>query len=246
MSIVILPFGATEQHGPHLPAETDTIIASALGRRLLKRNAHLPLRLHATEEVGYSPEHVRWPATRSLGYHEAIERWIGIGARLAEDGHRRVLLLNAHGGNSPLLDIVAMELRRRHDMLAVVTNWHRFIEPGRHVSAEERALGIHAGQIETSVMLALAPDRVDLAAAADFPSRQSTFTEHHDLLRAYGPHHFGWMMQDLNGDGAVGNAAAATEEIGEALIDEALSGLSTLLADMMAFDLDLFGAIPRR
>ena len=72
-------------------------------------------------------------------------------------------------------------------------------------------LGIHGGDIETSVMLALASDQVDMTKAAAFPSRQSEFSARFKHLRAYGPHAFGWKMSDLNPDGVAGNAAAASD-----------------------------------
>lgn len=245
-TIAVLPLGATEQHGPHLPPQTDTLIAAAMADVLKKAAPDLSLDILPTEPVGYSPEHLDWPVTQSLGWDEAIHRWIGIGDVVAARGIGRLLLLNAHGGNSPLLTIVATELRRKHAMLAVATNWHRFIAPGEIVSADERALGIHAGQIETSVMLAIAPDRVDMAKARDFPSAQAGFAERFTHLRAYGPHAFGWTMGDLNDDGATGNATLASAEIGHRLIDRVGRGLAELARDMAAFDLATFSGPPPR
>ena len=85
-------------------------------------------------------------------------------------------------------------------------------------------------------MLALHPDKVDMAKAADFPSRQSDFARDFKHLRAYGPHAFGWKMSDLNPRGVAGNAAAATAEKGERLIAHAVEGLVELLRDVDAFD----------
>ena len=127
-------------------------------------------------------------------------------------------MLNAHGGNSPLMTVVATELRVRLSMLAVATSWTRFIAPGGGVSAEEKACGIHGGQIETAVMLALRPDLVDMARARDFPSAQAAHVRDFAHLRAYGPHAYGWKMSDLNADGVTGNAAAATPADGSATI----------------------------
>ncbi|MCP1200320.1 creatininase family protein [Notoacmeibacter sp. MSK16QG-6] len=239
-TIAVLPLGATEQHGPHLPPETDTLIATAMAKALKDTAPDLPLEILPVEPVGYSPEHLDWPVTQSLGWDEAIRRWIGIGNDLATRDIRRLLLLNAHGGNSPLLTIVATELRWRHKMLCVATNWHRFIQPGEIVSAKERALGIHAGQIETSVMLAIAPDRVAMNKVQDFPNAQAGFAKRFAHLRAYGPHAFGWMMSDLNPDGATGDAASATAEVGRQLIDQAGRGLAELARDMSEFDLARF------
>ena len=237
--IAILPLGAHEQHGPHLPFETDALIAQAVAQRLLVAAPASvdPIQL-PVEPVGYSIEHTDVSGTQSLCYNEAIERWIAVAAACADRGIRRLMLLNAHGGNAPLLTIVATEARIRFNMLVVATSWTRFGVPAGIISPEDKALDIHAGDIETSVMLAIHPDLVGLDAVQDFPSRQAEFARRFTHLRAYGPHAFGWKMSDLNQDGAAGKASQATAEKGEAILAHAVSGLSELLSDMAEFDVD--------
>lgn len=241
-TIAILPLGAHEYHGPHLPLETDTIIARAVAARLRKA---LPDTLDVVfleaEPVGYSPEHLDRPGTQSLAFDAAVNRWLGIAADLASRGIRKLILLNAHGGNSPLMTIVATEARIRFGMLSVATSWTRFGVPEGLIAPEDKALDIHGGDIETSVMLAIAPERVDMEKARDLPSRQADFARNFKHLRAYGPHAFGWTMRDLNPDGAAGNAHAATAEKGERLLDHAVKGLAELVADVDRFDLTVFG-----
>lgn len=245
--ITILPLGAHEQHGPHLPPETDTVIAEALAARAVARlRQGVEARLLPVEPTGYSPEHMDFAGSRSLGYGEAVTRWIGIAESAYAQGSRRFVLFNAHGGNSPLMTIVTTELRRRHAMLAVATSWTRFGYPDGLVAPRERALGIHGGLVETSVMLALRPDMVDMSQARDFPSRQAGFLRDFRHLRAYGPHAFGWLMQDLAAEGVTGNAAAATAELGESLIEHAVNGFVELLEDVARFDLALLGPPPAR
>ncbi|WHO74180.1 creatininase family protein [Rhizobium sp. BT03] len=235
--IAVLPLGAHEQHGPHLPFETDTLIAEGIAGRLkMALPARLPVTFLPAESVGYSIEHMDVEGTKTLAFDEAINRWLGIAEGLAKQGTRKLVMLNAHGGNSPLMTIVATEARIRFAMLAVATSWTRFGLPDGVIAPEEKAIGIHGGDIETSVMLALHPGKVDMAKAADFPSRQSEFAGRFKHLRAYGPHAFGWKMADLNPQGAAGNAAAATAEKGEALIAHAVKGLVELLKDVDAFD----------
>lgn len=240
-TIAILPLGAHEYHGPHLPLETDTIIAKAVADRL--RDA-LPEDIDVifldAEPVGYSPEHLDRPGTKSLAYDEAIEKWLAIAGDLASRGIMKLILLNAHGGNSPLITVVATEARIRFHMLCVATSWTRFGVPDGVISPEAKAIDIHGGDIETSVMLAIAPDQVDMAKAQDFPSAQSTYAKDFRHLRAYGPHAFGWMMRDLNPDGAAGNAAIATVEKGEALLAHAVEGLGELVEDVDGFEISLF------
>jgi creatinine amidohydrolase len=238
--IAILPLGAHEYHGPHLPLQTDTIIAEGVAARLTVALGTRDAILLPVEPVGYSPEHLDRPGTQSLGYQEAIERWLNTAETLRGQGVGRLMLLNAHGGNSPLLSIVAMEARLRFGMLCVATSWSRFGVPAAIVPPERKAFDIHGGDIETSVMLALRPDLVACDKCEDFASRQADFARDFAHLRAYGPHAFGWMMRDLNDEGAAGDARLATAEKGEALLAHAVSGLVELVDDMARFDLGLF------
>lgn len=238
--IAVLPLGATEQHGQHLPVETDTLIAEGLVERVKTRlPANLRVEFLPAEPIGYSIEHVDLGKTRTLTFDAAVHRWIGIGEKLHRSGIRKFVMFNTHGGNSTLMTIVATELRVRHAMLAVTTSWTRFGVPENCISAEEKAFGIHGGEIETSVMLALHPDRVDMSKARNFPSLQKDLSERAKYLRAYGPHAFGWKMRDLNPDGVTGNAARATAETGEALLNHAADGFVALLQDVDAFDPNL-------
>ncbi|WP_421593938.1 creatininase family protein [Shinella sp. M27] len=235
--IAVLPLGAHEGHGPHLPLETDTLIAEGIAERLAAvLPEHLPVTFLPVEPFGYSPEHLDVPGTHSLPYGDAIERWLRIAGDLNRFGIRKLVLLNAHGGNSPLMTIVATEARVRFGMLAIATAWTRFGQPDGWISPEDKAIDIHGGDIETSVMLALHPERVDMAKAERFVSRQTEFAARFAHLRAYGPHAFGWKMSDLNPKGVAGDASAATAEKGEQLIAHALHGLVGLLEDVAAFD----------
>ena len=239
--VAILPLGATEQHGPHLPPETDWIIAEAMATRAAEQ-AVARTRVMPVERIGYSPEHLSWPETRSLPYAEAIERWVGIGVGLASEGIRRLVLLNAHGGNAPLMTIAATELRVRHGMLAVATSWTRHGDPASVVGREEKEFGIHGGLVETAVMLALRPDLVRMGEARRWESLQGNHARERQYLRAYGPHAHGWAMEDLNPEGVVGDARRATRELGYHLIDQAVAGLAALVEETAAFDPPWFGS----
>ena len=235
--IAVLPLGAHEQHGPHLPFETDRLIAEGIVSRLKATlPANLPVTFLAVEPVGYSIEHMDVAGSKTLTFDEAVKRWLGIAERMSTLGIRKFVMLNAHGGNSPLMTIVATEARVRFAMLAVATSWTRFGIPDGLIAPDDKAIDIHGGDIETSVMLALHPEKVDMAKAENFPSRQSDFIRDLKHLRAYGSHAFGWKMSDLNTQGVAGNAGAATAEKGERLIAHAVRGLVELLQDVDRFD----------
>lgn len=237
--IAVLPLGAHEQHGPHLPFETDTIIAAGVVDRLIAALPNdLPVTFLPVESIGYSVEHMDVQGTKTLTYDEAVRRWLGIAEHLNTLGIRKFVMLNAHGGNSPLMTIVATEARVRFNMLAVATSWTRFGQPVGLIDPKDKAIDIHGGDIETSVMLALRPELVRMDKAENFPSRQSDFMANFKHLRAYGPHAFGWKMSDLNADGVAGNAGAATAAKGEALLTHAIDGLVELLCDIHAFNVE--------
>ncbi|RCL02294.1 MAG: creatinine amidohydrolase [Candidatus Tokpelaia sp. JSC189] len=235
--VSILPLGAHEYHGPHLPFETDTLIAATIVEQVAQK---LPrwfgFYFLEAEPVGYSVEHMRMKGTKTLSWQEAIERWIAIGAQQHQKGIRKFVMLNAHGGNSPLMTIVATELRARFNMLAIATSWTRFGLPEGMLLPEEQAIDIHAGFIETSIMLAIAPDRVDMRKAENFQNWQLILEDEFTYLRAYGKHAFGWLMQDLNPKGAAGNALRANAIDGEKILNHAIRGFIRLLEDVQRFD----------
>lgn len=235
--IAVLPLGAHEQHGSHLPFETDTIIAQAIADRLQEAvSGRLNIEFLPAQPIGYSIEHMDIAGSKTLKFDEAVRQWVAIGENLHRQGIRKLMLLNAHGGNSPLLTIVATELRVRFNMLVVATSWTRFGLPDDLINTTDKSLDIHGGFIETSVMLALKPDLVDMSKAEDFANRQTEFVKDYRHLRAYGAHAFGWKMTDLNPKGVAGNAKAATAQAGEKLISHAVKGLSELLDDISRFD----------
>ncbi|MEW7008025.1 creatininase family protein [Lentilitoribacter sp. EG35] len=239
-TIVIIPFGAYEQHGAHLPSDTDAIIATELARRLGDVVDKLKIKLLPTEQIGYSIEHLDFGKTKSFSYQKAIERWLGIIKQQYDLGHRKILLLNAHGGNSPLLTIVATEARVKWNMLVVVTHWTRFGLPDELADKMDKSIDIHAGDIETSIMLSINSDLVNMKYTENFPSKQSVYIDNYKFLRAYGPHAFGWKMSDLNDQGVVGNASSATAEKGNLILEHTISGLKDLVTDISQFDLAQF------
>lgn len=243
--IAVLPLGAIEQHGPHLPMSVDTITVDSVARRLA---AALPDDSPAiflpTQAICKSDEHIDFPGTLTLSAETLIRVLVEIGASVARAGVRKMVLLNGHGGNIPIMDVVARELRVRHDMLVFAVNWFGFGMPEGLYSETETRHGVHAGDMETSVLLALDPANVDMTQARDFRSRGQDLAErlrHVGLGRSAKP---GWKTQDLNTAGACGEAHLATAEKGEATLNHAVPLLVEAMAEIDSIPLSWLDAAP--
>jgi creatinine amidohydrolase len=233
-TVAVLPLGATEQHGPHLPLGVDTTLADGIVAATLPLlAADLPVLFLPTQQVGLSPEHANFPGTLTLSAETLIRLWREIGAGVARAGVRKLVLFNAHGGHVGAMDIVARELRAAHGLIVYSVSWFQLPlgAAGEQFSAHEHRFGVHAGEIETSMMLALAPAQVQMAAARDFDSTSRQRAADYALLGNGRSAKLGWAMEDYNPEGAAGNAAAATADKGRAVIDAAAAQLALLLAE---------------
>jgi creatinine amidohydrolase len=217
---------------------TDTAIGRAYIDAVVKRlPADLPATFLPIQAIGKSNEHIAFPGTLTLSAETALRAWLDIGESVARAGVRKLVIVNSHGGNVSLIDIVARELRVRHGMLAAFTSWSWLGQPQDVFPPDEIRLGIHGGDIETSLMLALHPDLVGMAKAEDFRPVTYEMEARFSQLRTGRPGGFGWMAQDLHPAGVAGNAAAATPEKGRASAAFAAEAFIALLQDVAAFDL---------
>jgi creatinine amidohydrolase len=244
--IAVLPVAAVEQHGPHLPVGVDGFIAEGYLARVLKLlTDQLPVSFLPQQWIGNSNEHLAFPGTLTFSAETAIRTWSEIGESVYRAGVRKLVIINAHGGNSPVLDLVARDLRARLGMLAVTAAWSRFGYPDGLFTDIERVHGIHGGAVETSLMLAMRPDAVRQDKAADFAPESLKIEREFARLRTDRPAGFGWMAQDLHPSGALGNAKAGSRDKGEAAAEHGARAFVQLLEDVHRFDLKRLKDGPR-
>lgn len=227
-SIAILPTAAIEQHGPHLPVGTDTLIMEGM-LDILRQTCPDDLGpwILPVQAVGKSNEHLWAKGTATLTAATALSAWSEIGLSVARAGFRKIVIVNSHGGNLDLISILSRELRVAAGMLAVKCQWGSFGHPDGMFSDHEKTFGIHGGDVETSLMLAFAPETVDMTKAVNFVSSAQT-----DAIPPTGPVSRGWIASDLNPDGTVGDASKATMDKGHATAHHQVAGFIGLLREV--------------
>lgn len=237
-TVAVQPVGAIEQHGPHLPVATDACIAQEMARGgMEKLDGSFPALLLPLSCVGGSDEHLAYPGTLTHSAETLIRNWTEIGDSVRRAGVRKIVFINAHGGQPQIMDIVARDLRVRHGMLAVTCNWWRMGLPEDLVPDREVRHGIHGGTVETSVMLHLRPDLVRMDRAEDFVPAMVEIEGECERLQYLGDVGIAWQAQDIHPAGVAGNAAAATPEIGRAIVDHVTGAFATLVAETSRFPL---------
>jgi creatinine amidohydrolase len=238
-TVAILPVGAVEQHGPHLPVRVDAAInAGIVARAVALMPDDLPALVLPMLPIGKSNEHMAFPGTLSLPYDVLARVWFEVAKSAWRAGVRRILLWNSHGGQPQVMEIVCRELRVELGMFAVGASWFRVTDSSDLYSATERRHGIHGGTSETSIMLHLHPDLVRMDQAADFRPRTLELERQGSALSPEKGAGFGWQAQDLHPMGVAGDAAAADATRGREEVERAAQALVTLVRDIAAYPLE--------
>ncbi len=232
--IVVLPLAATEQHGPHLPVGVDSMIAEGLVAACVDTLPEdAPVTFLPVQEICKSNEHIDFPGTLTIGWDTVTRVWLDIAESVARAGPGTLILVTSHGGNIAPMEIAAREVRQRLGLRVVTTSWGRLGRWQEIYSYDSPIIDIHAGLSETSLMLALRPDLVDMDRAANFTSAQTALDGAAEKLGYHGAAaNIAWLAQDLNTEGAVGDASAATADAGQKEIQSIVQGFQTLIADL--------------
>lgn len=236
-AVAVVPVGAVEQHGPHLPVSTDMTIAegmaAAVALAVSERTGGAGTVVFLPGiSYGKSDEHLDFAGTVSLDAQTLLSILLAVGAGLRRAGLRRIVFLNAHGGNIPVIQIACRTLRVEHGLFAVAAGWPAMGFPDGLVAAQERSDGIHAGFAETSLMLHFRPDLVDMSLAEDFVPASAGVARDNSVLRLLGPVSAGWAARDLHPKGAAGDARGASAQAGAAITAHIAERYAVLLEEV--------------
>ncbi|MGI9333556.1 MAG: creatininase family protein [Gammaproteobacteria bacterium] len=237
--VALVPLGAIEQHGPHLPLSTDAVIAEEVAERAAAMAAErVRIIVLPCQNIGQSIEHVDFPGTLTAPTETLLQSWAAIGEGVHRAGLRKIVFLNAHGGQPQVMEIVVQDLRVRFGLFAVASSWWLMGLPDIGIDEEEIRHGIHGGLIETSMMQYLRPQHVRMTHAGNFRSVLPGLEARYEQLRLLGGVSAGWQAQDLHPLGVAGNAAAATPEMGAAIVDHVVARFATLLVEVSDYELE--------
>lgn len=206
-AVVIIPVGSTEQHGDHLPVNTDMSCCYAVAQRAAQAINEFPVLVLPPIWMGFSPQHMIFPGTITLKHHTFIEVLTQVAAGVHANGFKKILILSGHGGNAGIINSLCLKLTHEDGIpTATYTYWEMpsVTEELRRISQTDEGLGKdiigHAGEIETSLQLYLQPELVDIGSAVQVP-------------------------------GVVGDPTSGNREKGEHIVNTAVNALVKILRD---------------
>ena len=237
-AVAILPIGAIEQHGPHLPVSVDRDLVDAVALRVMDHiEPDQNVLILPTMAIGKSNEHNGHAGTLSYSAETLMRMLTDVARSLHQSGIKRLVFLNGHGGNSALLDVVARDLHVAFDMHVAACSWFQFADYSAIYKADEIQFDLHGGDIETSAMLSVAPHLVDMRLALNFVPKIAHWNDQFTHI-GIGPNRVlpSWIIDDITESGACGNAANATADKGVHLMTTAAKNFAVFLREFSIFD----------
>ena len=227
-ALVIIPTGAIEQHGHHLPVGVDALLGQAwIENVLLRLKPDAPVFVAPPLTYGKSNEHSAFAGTLSLSGNTLRRLLLAVATQIKALGFRQLAVLNTHGGNSPVVILTLREIQTTLGLRAGVLSWP--FKPDQ--TPQEAAYGFHAGEWETSLMLAIADELVDMTkAVCEYPA---SLDDPGELRPENAPATFSWATQDVSHSGVLGDATSATPEKGRLWLDAQSAALARQIENLL-------------
>lgn len=236
-TVIVQPIGAVEQHGPHLPVMTDSFIADEVTKRALARLPEsVPCVTLPPLSYGKSVEHTGMPGTIALTTETLLSVCRDIGRSVAASGFRRLVFVNGHGGNPSVLDAVARDIRLETGLLVFPVNLARFGGPAELPDSADRGFAYHAGQGETSIMLALDSTSVVMDSAEIGGRHIEELFPSDGTLSLEGSVPTAWLTSDLSENGVLGDPRGASAAEGESIVEYWVETLVGALGQIQSFE----------
>jgi creatinine amidohydrolase len=233
--VIIQPIGAIEQHGPHLPIAVDSAISlGVLGKALSQLDHKIPAYALPCLYYGKSNEHMGFPGTITLSAQTLLAVITEMALSIYRSGFRKLVLMNSHGGQPQIMQIAARDLHQEHPDFSVfpLFTWRVPHVVGEMLTSQEQKYGIHAGDAETSIMLSLLPQQVQMdKAVKEYPQGLPKDS----LLDMEGKLPFAWLTKELTKSGVMGDATVATKEKGDRILESLAQGWVQVIQDVYQF-----------
>lgn len=234
---VVIVIAAVEQHGPHLPLATDLLLGvSVLTLALERMDPGSAVWVLPPLAFGRSNEHAAFAGTIALSQANLAAVISDVAESVARAGFRRLVLFNSHGGNVPVLDYIARDVRQATGLMVFPFSLFMIGLTYPQISEQEALLGTHAGEWETSMMLELAPELVHRERAAKLGeyARFQGPAEHLSLL---GPVKFAWLTDDVSASGVIGDPRPASADRGKDIIELTVAKVAAALEEICRFEM---------
>lgn len=242
--LVLLPLGAVEQHGPHLPVGTDDLLASRVLVEVIEQIDDLELLLLPSIWCTKSNEHLNFAGTLSLSTETLRSMLHDLGSSLSRSGFRKLVLMNWHGGNTDLLVTATRDIRERFSLFVFLIDGLRLAAELKDSAADEGAdFDVHAGRGETSMMLAAFPELVRREWLGHVGDKENPGRLHATLGRSDfitiegGSVYLGWEAEDLSLDGVIGDPQGANAAEGDRYIKQIAARMATILSEIASFEI---------